>query len=355
MIVSHNDLYVSSNDSIRLSEDTNLFSYSIECLIESDEQLRNMLIDVYNEAYGPRDILNNLKEFNKKFDFIKIIKYIIDLFNKVITKLFKRFMYLLTELNYSDYTIKKYKKELQNYNQSIEINFEHYNYTNLDAPIPNPDLFLRFREEYQDTLERLKEIGKTSENKDNFIRNINTYKDSISAEISNGYYNKLRKEIVNTSGMIHDNDVVTVDNYATKLFACFRHCVTTPIDGKVTLSHDMIKESLHRFLGSKDLIKKVENQKNKIQNVGDKVVSDLQKKSAKDFLTSGGISIDYDVEFALDQLLKVKAGQLSENCNIYVLAFSAKLDAIKEAIVIDKKILYKALENVIINGGENND
>lgn len=348
MILSRNDLYVSQSNTIILSEDTSLFSYGVECITETDNQLRTMLLDIYKDSIISEGVLDKLKNF----DFIKIIKYIIKLFKDMLDKLIQRFVYLMTQLNYSDRSITKRKKEIENYDGTVEINFEHYNYTNLDANIPDPNLFLNFKEEYEITMEDLKNIGKSSDTKEEFIRKINEYNSKIELEISNGYYNKIRKQIVDSSGMNYDNNVVTVENYATKLFACFRHGVNNPITGKITLSNDMIKDSLHRFINSKDIIHKVEKQRRKIQDVCDKVVSNLEKKTAKDFLSTDG-KLDYDLEYAVNNVLKTKAGQLTENCNIYILAFSAKLDAIKEAVITDKKILYKVLEFVMIDGGDN--
>ena len=58
--------------------------------------------------------------------------------------------------------------------------------------------------------------------------------------------------------------------------------------------------------------------------------------------------IDYDIEYALNQVLRLESGKISKMCNLILMAYSAKLDALKEAVVQDRKILRKVISQLII-------
>lgn len=351
MLFSSKDLYNNSNikkstDVIDI-EESSLFSFGIQCLEESNNLIRDYMYSLYRDQYVSEGVIDTLK----KFDFIKMIKYIAKLFKDIIEKLFKEFIAFMTGLNYSDNTIKKYKKDIQNFNNSIEIKFPHYNYSNLEASIPDPNLFLTFSEEYQSLVGDIEDFAKNSNNKTEFASRLRGYYDKLQYDLKDNYYNKIRKNIIDSTGMIFDKEEVTAEVYPNKLFAAFRHGSTNEITCKSTITNDMIQTSLNRFLNGKDLINKTEKQKRKIQDAADRVCNMLEKKKPDNIISNRDL-LDQETNNLVNSIMKSKSGQLAENCNIYVLAFSAKLDAIKEAIVTDKRILFKVVEQIIVNGNK---
>ena len=350
----------SSNSSLYFNMDTidtsSLLFYSLDCLREYTESTRSLMMDIYsgNEYILSESKFSDFLNFNKKFDFGKLVKQIIDFFNKAIIDLFKRFKVIIMDLNYLDSTIKVYEKKIKSYNKVVKIKFPHYNYRYLEDAIPNPNLYLQFIEEFKQTKERITEISKCG-NKAEFINRILSYKEELSKNTNEDYYNKIRKSILDTGrkNIISIFDVITKENYAEKLHGFFRSGLVDPIVTEVDITPDSLHESLNRFINAKNLIKSAENNKDKIQTTSDKVIKDLTKIPIKGYIDESKLKIDKDVEYHVDTILNIEVEHLTKLCEIYILAFSAKLNAILEALKTDKKILYRAIEDIILEDGGN--
>ena len=65
-----------------------------------------------------------------------------------------------------------------------------------------------------------------------------------------------------------------------------------------------------------------------------------------DKVGTGNITVSTEVMNQIDLFVKKKAEQIIEMCNIHSLAFSYKLDAIKDCYKQDKDVLYKALSKL---------
>ena len=97
-----------------------------------------------------------------------------------------------------------------------------------------------------------------------------------------------------------------------------------------------------RFFNGKEMKKEIEDHGKRIENSSSRIASNLSKVSPEQFM-KGYVPIDYDIEYALNKILKLKTSQLSETCNIITLAYSQKLTAIQEALKQDKKVLTEAV------------
>ena len=67
------------------------------------------------------------------------------------------------------------------------------------------------------------------------------------------------------------------------------------------------------------------------------------KKSKDSTDNQQGFSMSADLMYKLDLYTKAKVDQITEFSNIHTLAFSAKLDALKESYKQDRALLYTAL------------
>ena len=61
---------------------------------------------------------------------------------------------------------------------------------------------------------------------------------------------------------------------------------------------------------------------------------------------NSGVAMSGDLLIQLDTYVKAKVDQITEYSNIHTLAYSAKLDALKDCFKQDKTILYKALYRI---------
>lgn len=349
MLLNYTDLLIkkplkekSLLDSVSMTE--SLFQYGLNCIIESNNEIRNILFDIMIES-GYMITEGFKDEFNKRFNFNNIVSSIISLFIKIITKLFNKGKAIILNLIYDNKTIEKYKNSISSYDRQLEVDFDHYNYSYLDKDIPSSKLNLTFSYEYEELQDKLERICKTG-NKEKILHGLEQLYNSIQMEINHGYFDKLRRSVLADEDY---KDVIFADRYDIELKKVFRSGSTTA--NKNDILPNEIHNTLKRFLKGKDMIKSIEKHKKEIEIAAEKSKKNINKISVKSLLKDY-VPIDYDLEFNLNRVLKIKCGQLSECCNIYTLAFAAKLDAIKESLIQDKKVLFTVISDIIVNGGE---
>ena len=56
----------------------------------------------------------------------------------------------------------------------------------------------------------------------------------------------------------------------------------------------------------------------------------------------------------MNNYLKVQSSKVSQMCSIHTQAFSAKLEAAKDQFKQDKKIIYKALQQIVKRSNKSN-
>jgi hypothetical protein len=109
-----------------------------------------------------------------------------------------------------------------------------------------------------------------------------------------------------------------------------------------------------RFDGGKKAIDTANSTKSKIEKSYNNVKKQIDKAMTINYNGSNKTaSIDGqkttltgdDITNA-DKYMKAKSNQVQEMCNIHVLAFSAKLDALNDCFRQDKSVLYKALSKI---------
>ena len=132
-----------------------------------------------------------------------------------------------------------------------------------------------------------------------------------------------------------------------------------------------VRQSLNRFLEYKKTKSNVErDQKNideaynkvkkQIQDVvkrnGDLSVSAFLNKLPSDnniesiegqSVSNDGLTMSGEIMAQINMYVKAKVDQIQECSNIHILAFSAKLDAMKECYIQDRNILYTALSRIL--------
>lgn len=325
------------------NESVSLFTMAIDCISESDDYLRSELVNYHLSSLNEGTIDNIIR----KFDLAKIIKKIIDLFNKAIQKIFAAFKAVLTRLNYMDRTIKKYEKELKSWDGEMILEGVYHNYTHLATDIPSSDLYMHFNEVFEDSVEELKKIPKKA-NKEDILFVINKCAEE-SAATQEEFLGKIRNSIISSGNMMIDEKFTSKENYPVRLFSLFRSGAVNSSERKLVIVNKDVREMTDRFINAKELVKKVESTKSTTEAESKKVEKKMKNLTADSLYPD--FKDDYEINAALEKFGRHKAGLLHEMCNIYVLAFSAKTEAIKEAVIQDKKILYKVITEIIMKGG----
>lgn len=316
--------------------------YALDCIRESDQFLRNSIQGILGEAVMSEF---SIRSFNGNFDFISIIKGIIDWFLSTLDKIFRQFMVGLNQFIGSSSPIKKYKDDLLNYTHTVKVYFDHYRYSNLDADIPPSTLDMYFKEEYDVLYEDLQRIGSMSNQKEIIICELNKLKEKLKSEDKN-YYNLLRRKVLG-SAYQGTGDIIIEKNYIEELKLAFRSNMSSPTEEDIP-SYE-VKDAAKRFFNNKELTNNLKSHKKSIEKIAGKIKRDIDKIAPENFMKEYQ-PIDYEIEFVLKEICQLQTERLSKACNIITLAYSTKLDILKESLIQDKKVLFAAIHTMIKEG-----
>ena len=342
------DLQSMFNENVKVvnSSESSYFIETLNFLIDIREEFNNhnkvFYRSIHESAGDPVAIHESFADF---FTWIK------ELFAKIINfikKLYNKFMTFLHGLVKSDKFIRKNKDLFHKFDSKQEFQHTGYKFT-FGANIPNEKPITDFK----DSIENFKDhASHTSVEPDMTADKLsNTLKDSREKYIDNlhdNIYDGYRAKVINQEGSIAKED------FAKELFSLFRDNNSSKEEFTVTSS--IMTECYNHFDG-------YEKEKNNITKAKDKIEREYTniKKAIETALkkNDGSYSMDAengvnpikmddklytkDVITQLDLFLKAKANEIQELSNIHTMAFSAKLDALKDCFSQDKDILYKAL------------
>ena len=326
-------------------------------------------------SYGDNEIIT------ESFDgFFNKIKEIINKFIEWIKKVFKQFVTKINALFNNEKYIKKNQKLLNKFESQDEFEFNGYEFTNIDKTnIPAANAQEAFIDEtngkgyfnnwytkgdYNDTADpdRTLRNGETETLNTALDNSLTTLNDNLE-----DFYDAFRGKVIGKNEKIDSND------YPNELFSFFRNDENTT--SNITIDATYVLEAYRRFDKYKDLVKSIEKtQKDMIKDYEalekylDKMIK-LTKSDSKNTLSftsvgsnkyvSGQITAlgvtDFSAKTVYDtstydkmnNYLKTQSSKVSQMCTIHTQAFSAKLEAAKDQFKQDKKILYKALQQVI--------
>ena len=326
-------------------------------------------------SYGDNEIIT------ESFDgFFNKIKEIINKFIEWIKKVFKQFVAKINALFNNEKYIKKNQKLLNKFESQDEFEFNGYEFTNIDKTnIPAANAQEAFIDEtngkgyfnnwytkgdYNDTTDsdRTLRNGETETLNTALDNSLTTLNDNLE-----DFYDAFRGKVIGKNEKIDSND------YPNELFSFFRNDENTT--SNITIDATYVLEAYRRFDKYKDLVKSIEKtQKDMIKDYEalekylDKMIK-LTKSDSKNTLSftsvgsnkyvSGQITAlgvtDFSAKTVYDtstydkmnNYLKTQSSKVSQMCTIHTQAFTAKLEAAKDQFKQDKKILYKALQQVI--------
>ena len=289
-------------------------------------------LEIVNESFS--DFLSKVKEIIKKFiDFVK--------------SLFSRFLTAINKIILSDKYLKKHKEDLLAFDNRDEFEFDGFNFTIANG-IPVINAQAEFNTDFVG-------INFDASNDNNFLSVITKAYDKFMSEIDDGKYDHYRAQVIQQDGYISQEE------YPNELFECFRDGMDTT--AKISVNSSKVTECNSRFNNYEEVKKANE----KIKNDLEKQYKEIEKKiahmctSVKNKDATKALTVNVDSKYAstdkqihigneewtkLDLYIKAKTDEVIQLSNIHSLAFSYKLDALKDCYIQDKKILYKALANV---------
>lgn len=339
-------------------------------------------------SYGDDEIIT------ESFDgFFNKIKDIIRKFIEWIKKIFKEFVVKINSLFSSEKYIKKNQKLLNKFESQDEFEFNGYEFTYIESSnVPQANACEIFDSasnfnngitqsltgnkgvnwnSYKTTVNNINvEDDRTSTIRDNITTTLNNNLDTMTDELNDhdDLLDMFRALVINKS-----NDKIDSSDFPNELFMIFRNGEDTPSD--ITIDSTYVMEAYRRFDKYKDVVKAIEkNQKAIIKDYealekyldkfiklnkegkSQKISSDLS--SSNDFVSRqinyiGGNELNNLQVFNTSTYDKLKnyykkwSTIVNQMCTIHTQAFTAKLEAAKDCFKQDKKILYKALQQIV--------
>ena len=327
----------------------------VEFINECRTEMTDRKIKFYksiNEATSTSIVLESFS------DYFSGVKNIIDKFIKFLRKLVDKFVVTIMKIVKSDNYIKQHKAMFDKISPDMEFDFKGYEYT-FSPSVPSPSAALGFNNSLFDDLI-------ANENRELTAQSV---KDSVIAMDLEKDYNDFRAKVIGKDG-----DVIYLSDFPQELYEVYRNGESD--SSNITSDAAYIRKCLNRFLEYSKMKSEVERQRNEIEKAYDKVkkqVGDITKRNSdldkQAFLsrlpadttitdiqtTGGGTMMAADLMMQVDVYVRAKVEQIQEYSNIHLLAFGAKLDAMKECLGQDRNVLYTALRKIdapITKGGK---
>lgn len=339
-LIIENDISSIMNQTI---EDRSLTIYTIGYLREMNTTYREANKEMYRAIYEA----DNFVAVNEAFsDFFQKIKDIIKSFIKYIKSLFERFITTLHRIvNSEKYLIKK-EDVLKKFNSDHEFDYDGYEFT-IEPNIPVCDALVEFNSEFVKL--DLSQLGADNrKNKDKLKELYKNVKDEIDGE----KYDKLRGKVIG-----QPDRAIYQSDFSSELFELFRNnmdstSIFTVDNAKVMECFRDMKDYKETEKNVKKTKKELENQYKQIEKQIDRMVSSERtaggfKVKSNDAAVGGTeATLDNDSMNQLNLYVKALTNQITEMSTIHSIAFSQKLDALKDKYVQDKRILYIALSKI---------
>lgn len=339
-LILENKNLTSTMDEINVEEClTNQTLYTLRLL---HEEFREADKEFYRSVYEA----DSLVAVNESFsDFFIKIKDIIVKFLKYLKSLVDRFNNSLHKIVSSQKYLLKHEDDLKKFNSDCEFEFDGYKFT-IDPNIPVCNAVIDLGGFVKLDFSQLANAGDNKAKK-TLIKNC---ADTLNNNITNGYFDEKRAEVINKKGSIYESE------FANELFQVFRDGYDST--SQFTVTSSIVTECLTGIKQYKSVendvkSKKVEMEKQykNLETLIDKMITSTRNKSTYTIDVAGedgqkGITLDNDSMNQLNLYVKGLLNQVTQLTTIHSLAFTYKLDAIKDKYNQDKRILYIAMSKV---------
>ena len=344
MAISLNSLILENKDLSSIVETSDTFN---ESYISSVFTYLTEMYDEYREAdkefYRSLYEANSIVAINESFaDFFGKIKDVLNKFLKYIKSLFDRFNTTLHRMIGSDKYLLKNEETLNKFNTDCEFEYDGYTFT-ISELIPELDTHVNF-EGLLDI--DWKSIGKNDKDNKKLIKG---KLDELKNALENDYYDDVRAGVLGLKDPIRESD------YTDELFKIFRDGDNNSHIFKVTssvvrTSYTGLKDYKNIESNVKNKKREIEDKYKKIQNRVDKMINVTLKDKRYQVSVDGyndDLDLDNETMQQLNLYVKLVTEQVIKMTTIHSLAFSYKLDALKDKMMQDKKILYIAMNKVL--------
>lgn len=305
-------------DAITMCQENNIFFKQLSLKVVKEDT-------VINELFDGSSVL-------------AIIRAIIDIFISNIKELVERFCHVVGTFVSNEHHIEKYAQQILKFDGVLKIeDFRHYKYTNLEEDIPPICINSEILDDYGEVLDKLSKIGRETDRKE-LMKKLTSFSIKSKSEFRDKDIFLFRGKVVGKK------EGISKELYSEELHKVFRNGKTAPHLGD--FHQEDIHESYRRWKNEKIFTKDIKRQRTVLEANANEVKKKIQNIDLSS-ITNGNFKEDYELENILNGILRNECDKIQEICNITLLAFGAKLEALKEAIIQDKKVLYYTISQII--------
>lgn len=323
----------------RYTDETFFFSAIdfVSSLREEYDNSKMILYSVLSESTSQEVVNESFSEF---FDKAKeIIRKFIDW----IKNLVERFITTLHKIIKSDKYIKKHKEDFSKFSDKHEFTMNMYTYT-FSSNVPVITAQASFDKIYHD----IEQVATDSvkEDQKNRAEKLKKIYDDFCDGLEDSY-DELRASVIGVTGKIYQSE------YSQELFDVYRD---GGHKGNTTITASIVNNSYMRFDRYDDTLKDVKKKRDEIEKeykAVEKKLDHMKSVDNKKLVLTGssykytsGYELTDDMSNTWDLYIKAHVDKIVNMASIHALAFSAKLDALKECYRQDKTILYNALQRI---------
>lgn len=312
--------------------DISFFSEALEMITDENYTFFKELNWIDEESLEEGIVANLVINGVKMFDFNTFISKLLDWFINCIGKLSGSFNAFMLNFINDDAELRIYKSKLQNFRLPIKYSKPYYEYRNLGV---SSETTLRFKEDIDSEL-------------DQFMGTFNNPSidstQSLLTVLESAYNDK--KDIETKLGEIRgelcgQNNTIGEDSFATELFNYYR---TTIEPNNINMS-DVEIPSSRVVLAVKDYYSSAKQQaivKREQWKFRAESTSAKAKVRTYNPFKGSNLDINSEVLISYNRYASLICSRIQKICNLYIMAFSSKLDAIKEYNKLNKEFLLIA-------------
>lgn len=299
------------------------FNMGLDFILESQKE--------FNEANKSfyKSVSNGVLLNEATSEFVNNISTIIDRFIKFIRSLVDKFIKYIQSIFNTEKFIKENKKYINEFTSSMEFEESIFNYS-FDDRIPVTTVSTDFLSDFRS-------IDSSTDMK--------LLYDQLQEKLANQFYNTFRAEVLGLN-----NEYIDISEYYSELSRVYR----SGMDEKenTIITYGLAKQALDRFLDYRSIENSIKTKRTYIEKEYNLIRDEIRSKFKFKPQDNVYVSADNSINLPKNQVtytnlfVKAKVSQIEEMCKIHTMAFSAKLDALKECYLQDRAISLKALRKI---------
>ena len=340
MIYSVDILKESLNNSVNIKErkveesieNTCFFIQSLDIIREDNINFYKCISSYISEGF----VKDTIKFTINKIDPKKILHTILEKFMEALNNLWNKFYSLLMNFLGKDNMIKKYRKQLENMEYSVDYSEPRFIYTNLGQSTSYTSYKNEIEKEFSSLIRELSNFNDYSSIQQ-IYSSIENMKNDI--DMTTSYYDGIRRDIVGNC------NVVSKEQFVAELFNFFRNGGQKIDSSKLTPNE--IRTACVRYFNYKIDLSLVKRDKESMIKTSKSVQKDIMDINIEKYVN---IELPEEAIKMFYSVIENKASRVNALCNIYLQVFGAKLDAVKESYIQYRNILFAAVKQLAKEG-----